>query len=91
MKNTVMKAITITNLRKDIKKHFDYVAKSMEVIIVPRANEEDAVVIMSLAEYNSLKETEYLLSTQANRTRLAESMAQVDSGNLISYNEDDIK
>ena len=80
-----MKAISISTLRKGMKEYFDYVSRSMEVIIVPRNKEEEAIVIMSIQEYNALKETEHLLSTEANRKRLQLSLSQVSENKTIQF------
>jgi antitoxin YefM len=81
-----MKAISISTLRKGMKEYFDYVSKSMEIIIVPRNNEEEAIVIMSIQEYNSIKETEHLFSTEANQTRLQKSISQITEGKTVKFN-----
>ncbi len=86
----IMKAITISALRNNMKSYLDAVSNTDDVVVIPRNNNEnDAVVIISIKEYNSLNETAHLLSTVANRNRLEASINQINSGSNIPYTFDD--
>jgi len=81
-----MKALTVSSFRTKMKFYLDYVSKSLEVIILPRNNnDDDAIVIMSIKEYNSLTETGHLLSTSANAERLKHSIDQLKNKKTIAY------
>ena len=79
-----MLSINYTELRKDLKKNLDLTSDNHETLIVHRPNGK-SVVVLSLEDYNSMTETEYLLSTKANAEMLMKSIKEAESGNLISF------
>ena len=74
-----MKAINFSEARKNLKAVFDRVIEDADVTIITRRDAED-VVVMSLAEWNSWNETEYLLASPANARRLMKAIADLDAG-----------
>ena len=73
-----MKVVNYTDLRVNLKKWLDLVVNDVEELIIKRKNNKDLVLI-SLEEYNSLKETSYLLSGK-NRDVLIQSIKEARGG-----------
>jgi antitoxin YefM len=73
-----MRVVNYTDLRLNLKKWLDIVVNDVEELIIKRKDNKDLVLI-SLEEYNSLKETSYLLSGK-NRDVLIQSLKEAKSG-----------
>lgn len=85
-----MKAVTISSLRTNMKTYFDEVSATEDILIIPRNNnEDDAVVVISIKEYNALIETSHLMSTGANRRRLEQSIDHLNQGNTKLFTLED--
>jgi len=76
-----MDAITYTDLRQNLKTYMDKVIQDRYPLIITRKNNEN-VVLISVDEYNSLVETNYLLSNKANSEHLKKSITQHRSGRI---------
>lgn len=74
-----MLTTTISDFRKDIKRYLDRVTENFETLIINRGK-DSGVVIMSLAEYNSLNATHYELSSKANEKRLDAAIEKLRNG-----------
>jgi antitoxin YefM len=74
-----MDAITYSAARASLADTMDRVCNEHAPIVVTR-NGKQAVVMMSLADYNALEETAYLLHSPKNARRLLESIAALESG-----------
>ena len=73
-----MQVLSLTEARNNIKEVFESVYEDNEEIIIHRKGRE-SVVVISLDEYNILKETNYLLRSPAKRKHLLESLEQLRS------------
>ena len=74
-----MKVMSYSEARANFAGMLDAVVDDAEETVIHRSGKEPVVVI-SLAEWNSIKETEYLLSNPANAAHLRRSIAQADAG-----------
>lgn len=74
-----MDIINYTELRSDLKNTMERVCNDHIPIAITRKGGAP-VVMMSLADYNSERETAYLLSSENNRKRLLSSIKNVKLG-----------
>lgn len=76
-----MDAVTYSDLRQNLKSLMDKVYDNHEPLIITRKNNEN-VVLISINEYNSLIETDYLLRNPANAAHLQQSIDQYQKGHI---------
>jgi antitoxin YefM len=77
-----MDVVTYSDARKNFKAIMDRVVDDCDHTVITRQRGE-AVVMVSLSEWNSIQETAHLLSSPKNAARLAASIAQMNAGKGI--------
>jgi len=80
-----MTAITYTAARENLASTMDRVCLDHDPVIITR-NRDQAVVMVSLDDFESLQETSYLLRSPANAKRLLSSIESLDSGKGLKKN-----
>ncbi len=74
-----MKTMSYTESRARYAEVLDGVTIDREEVVITRAGHEP-VVIVSLADYESLRETAYLMRSPANARRLLDAMERLEAG-----------
>lgn len=74
-----MKTISYTQSRQNYASVLESVIADREEVVITRAGHE-SVVLLSLDDYQSLKETAYLLQNPANARRLLGSIERLEAG-----------
>ncbi len=81
---SIMNVTSISKFRKDAKSYFDQVIDDKDVLLITR-NDGQTVVVMTLDQYNTQVETDYLNSSPANRKHLETSMTALQAGNVKKH------
>ena len=79
-----MNVATISEFRKNTKQFIDKLIADQDILVIAR-NRGQSVVMMPLDEYNSMAETEYLLSNPVNAARLKKSLADAKAGKVFKH------
>ena len=74
-----MKTMSYSESRARYAEVLDGVINDREEVVITRAGHE-SVVIVSLADYESLRETAYLMRSPANARRLLDAMERLEAG-----------
>ena len=75
-----MESISYTSARSKLAKTMERVINDHAPVAITRKG-EGSVVLISMADYQSLEETAYLLRSPKNTRRLIESISDLEKGN----------
>ena len=79
-----MKIQTFTQTRAAFAETLDSVIDDREEVVITRKGHE-SVVLVPLSEYESMKETEYLLRSPENARRLLRAIEDMDNGGGVEH------
>ena len=76
-----MRTATVTEFRSRAKELLDELENDQDILIISRPKKKEGFVVLTMREYNSLKETSHLMSSPANALRIMKGIEQAKKGN----------
>ena len=84
-----MRTANYSELRNNLKSYLDGVINDSEPLIVHRSRNE-SVVIISLEEYNAIKETEYIMKSPIMMDIIRKGDEEINNGGGTSVDIDNL-
>lgn len=81
-----MRTANYTELRGNMKSYLDNVIRDNEPLVVHRQGAE-SVVILSLSDYNAIRETEFLMRSPAMMEAIRQGERDIAEGRYVAQQE----
>ena len=88
----MIKKLTIAKFESNLIRELDLISEDkVNQLIIKRPKGKGNIVLISEAEFNSMQETLYLLSSKKNRERILESLQQIKDGKIVKVKLKDLR
>ena len=79
-----MRTANYTELRNNLKSYIDSVIENADTLLINRSG-STGVVLMSFKEYNTIKETEYIMRSRAMMDIIRKGELEIKEGKGIEF------
>ena len=87
----MIKKLTIAKFESNLIRELDLISEDkVNQLIIKRPKDKGNIVLISEAEFNSMQETLYLISSKKNRERILESLQQLKDGKTVKIKLKDL-
>ena len=87
----MIKKLTIAKFESNLNRELDLISEDkVNQLIIKRPKGKGNIMLISEAEFNSMQETLYLLSSKKNRECILESLQQLKDGKTVKVKLKDL-
>ena len=87
----LIKTISVSEFKSNLDNELDFIANNnSNQLIIKRPKGKGNIMLISEAEFNSMQETLYLLTSKKNREHLLESIQQLKDGKTVKVKLKDL-
>ena len=87
----MIKKLAIAEFERNMDSELDQIVQNInDYIIIKRPKGRGNLVVLSQKEFNSIEETQYLLSSPNNKKQLLDSIQELNEGKTIKFKLEDL-